>query len=214
MHDAYPVPDKAAMSNGMRGMSRFSEEAGGRYYNPLSETCLARVSSYIEWDARMFRFNEEADGRLLAGLYYNPLVDSCIVRVSSTGEVMGGVRYCDYQPGASVTVHIQTFHRSWLSRDFLWLATSFPFELLKVERVIASIPGDREKVLNLARRVGFKEICQVPYVYKGEMVHVLRLEKSDAVKWLQWKPKTIRPLYPALCGGQAQPPGGADAVML
>src|SRR5262245_22766672 len=99
----------------MREMCRFSEEAGGRYYNPLSDSCVARISSYIEWNARMFRFNDESDGRLLAGRYYNPLVDSCVVRLSSTGEVMGGVRFCDYQPDASVSVHIQTFHRNWLS---------------------------------------------------------------------------------------------------
>jgi hypothetical protein len=145
----------------------------------------------------MYRFNQEADGRLLAGPHYNPLVDGCVVRVSRTGEVLGGVRYCDHQPPASVAAHVRTFHPSWLSRDFLWLGMSIPFEMLKVERVFGYLPDDNNRILNLAKRVGFKELCRVPNG-KDKVVIICSLEKSDAARWLEWKPKTIRPLYPTI----------------
>lgn len=140
----------------------------------------------------MFRINNPDDGRLIAGRNYNPLVDGCIVRVSSTGEVMGGIRYCDHQPKTSISMHVETFHPNWLNRDFLWLMFDYPFNLLGVQRAFGFTPESNEKSITFQRRLGFKEVARVPNVYQIDVPLIISCIEKQECKWLDIKPKSIR----------------------
>lgn len=142
----------------------------------------------------MFRFNDPNDGFKVFGRNYNPNADGCIVRVSATGEIMAGIRYCDHQPHTSISMHVESFHPSWLSRDFCWVMFDYPFRLLGVERALTFTPESNHRSLNLQKRLGFKEVALVPGVYQKDVPLIISCLEKEECRWLDIKPKSIRPV--------------------
>ncbi len=132
----------------------------------------------------MYRFNHPDDGFLVAGHAHNPMLDVTIARVTDAGEPLAIFRYSDFRAGGSVCMHANAYAPNPWTREFLWMAFDYPFNQMKVRKVLGLIRADNEPILTFAVKCGFKVEAEVPEVFEnGVGLLILGLHKSDC-RWL------------------------------
>lgn len=115
------------------------------------------------------------------GIFFNPVCDHCISN-EKDGRLLGGVIFQGFT-GASIQIHVAGFDPRWIDRDMLWMAFVYPFEQLKVKKLIGQIPSDNRKALDFNRKLGFIEETRVAGVYRtGDMV-VMTMTREQC-RWL------------------------------
>lgn len=124
-----------------------------------------------------------------AGVSLNPAVDQVISRVADDGRLLGGVIYQNYT-GASVGAHVASFDPHWLNQDMLWVIFDYPFNQLKVTKLLGQVMSNKEKVLDFDKRLGFKEEVRIPEVFPDADLVVLSMRREDC-RWLSLKPRSI-----------------------
>lgn len=124
------------------------------------------------------------------GTIYNPMSDHCISRTDEAG-LLGGVLFQAYTE-ESIAIHMAGFTPTWVNRDMLWAAFHYPFEQLKVARVLGQVPEDNTAAIEINLKLGFKEVVRVPGVYRGGAAVVFSMEK-DECRWLKLTPRELKP---------------------
>jgi hypothetical protein len=73
---------------------------------------------------------------------------------------------------------------NFMSKDFLFAMFDYPFNILKVKVIIATIAGNNEVSLKLSRHLGFQEAAVIPDAHRdGDLVIMVMRRKN--CKWLQ-----------------------------
>jgi hypothetical protein len=73
---------------------------------------------------------------------------------------------------------------NFMNKDFLWAMFDYPFNILNLKVIIATIAGNNEKSLKLSRHLGFKEIANIADAHiDGDLV--IMTMKRENCKWLQ-----------------------------
>lgn len=75
------------------------------------------------------------------------------------GEIIAGVTYEHYM-GGSVSCHIAAEH---LTREFLWFVFYYPFEQLKVNKILAIVDDANVKAIKFDEHLGF----QLEHIIEG-----------------------------------------------
>lgn len=116
---------------------------------------------------------------------YMPEVDHCVSR-SIDDALAGGVIYQNYTK-ASITLHVASWHKRWLSRDLLWTIFAYPFLLLGVKKCLGFVPTTNEAALAFDKHIGFEEEHRIlDAVPDGDLV-ILSMRKENC-RWLQIAP--------------------------
>lgn len=105
-------------------------------------------------------------------------------------DAKGPVAACYYAEynGASVMMHCAGEGKDWLNREFLWFSFFYPFEQLKVSKIISPVYSTNADCRRFIEHIGFsleatlKDACP-----KGDLL-LYTLEK-DKCKWLSLKDK-------------------------
>lgn len=88
--------------------------------------------------------------------------------------------------GASVMVHIASEGKNWVNREFLWFVSYYPFEQLKVRKVLAPVESTNTASIRWTEHFGFSlEATLKDAAPKGDLL-IYTLERS-ACKWLTLK---------------------------
>ena len=83
----------------------------------------------------------------------------------------------------------------WLSREFLRVLFSYPFEQLGLEHLVATIGAQNARSLRLTRRVGFSDFARIKDGYeRGTDMIVLKMARKDC-RWIS--ADTSKPLAKA-----------------
>lgn len=122
---------------------------------------------------------------------FNMAADICIAHVTPEGNVLGGVTY-DGFTGGCIFIHQAGFSKRWLAGNMLWIAFDYPFNQLKVSKVACTINSNRQELLDLNLRLGFKEEARIRGAYGdgGDMI-VLTMSREEC-RWLKMKPKLYK----------------------
>lgn len=119
-----------------------------------------------------------------AGIGFDPEVDSVISRVTPEGKLWGGFVYTNFTR-RTITMHMAGVGPGWCTLELLWVGFDYPFNQLKVERVLGTVPSTSEQVLEMDKRGGWVELCRVPgVVIDGDMV-VLSMTR-EGCRWLKY----------------------------
>lgn len=76
------------------------------------------------------------------------------IGLEKDGDLVAGVIYEVYN-GASVFMHVAGTGKYWMNREFLWFAFYYPFNQLKVNKVLGVVGGGMENVLDFDQHLGF-----------------------------------------------------------
>ena len=82
-------------------------------------------------------------------------VDSVAIGLEESGELVAGVLY-DHFNGASIAMHIAGVGKNWLNRDYLFACFYYPFEHLKVKKVIGLVDSSNIDARRFDEHIGFK----------------------------------------------------------
>src|SRR5215510_1028387 len=103
----------------------------------------------------MIYLNESRHGYLIARAAhttYDPERDQCISRCVD-GNFMGGVIYTNYT-GSMISMHMAGVG-DWVSRELVWVCFDYPFNQLKVKKVLGTVRSDDKAVRDIDERLGF-----------------------------------------------------------
>lgn len=138
------------------------------------------------------RFNHEEDGHALAAAagtqFYLPgCVSICRVR---DDERLGGVIFSNYT-GESIGIHMAGWTPYWVNRDVLYVTFDYPFNQLGVKRIFGLVPEDKQDVVDIDRRLGFKVVTRIEGVFPGNVACVvMRMDREDC-RFLGVKPRNM-----------------------
>lgn len=111
-----------------------------------------------------------------SGSSFDPEVD--YVLSLTRPQLLGGVIYTNFT-GRSVQMHMAGFEPGWPTPKFMWCIYSFPFDQLKVERVIGTVPSTNRRALKIDYQMGFQYVTKVPDVVPGGDMIVLSMSRAE-----------------------------------
>ena len=105
------------------------------------------------------------------------------IGVEKDGELIGMAAYNNVTP-VLCQFHVTSKTPYWVTRDLLYKMFDYPFNKLKVKVILAPICKDNEKSLNFGRKLGFRQVADIPYAHPDGDLIVMAM-KRDQCKWLQ-----------------------------
>lgn len=115
-----------------------------------------------------------------AGCGFDPDVDYVISRVKA--DLLGGVIYTGYT-GVAVQMHQAGFAPRWATPEFMWVIYDFPFNRLKVNKVIATVPTTNDRAMKITQQMGFEWVTTIPGAVMGGDMDILSMSRSKC-RWL------------------------------
>jgi RimJ/RimL family protein N-acetyltransferase len=98
------------------------------------------------------------------------------------GEVKAVVAF-DNILDRSCQMHTAAIVPNWISKDLLWACFDYPFNILKVKVILASVASTNEEALKLDRHLGFKDKAYIEDAHiDGDLV-ILAMRREDC-RWL------------------------------
>lgn len=108
--------------------------------------------------------------------------DHCVTSVGKDGQLLGGVLYQNYRT-RSIEMHMQGFEKGWNTPTLLWAVFDYPFNQLKVDKVIGFVPTDRPEILKFDLKLGFKIEHTIQDVVPGGGLVLISMSRSEC-RWL------------------------------
>ena len=92
--------------------------------------------------------------------------------------------------GASVSVHLVGLG-NWLNKEFLWYCFHYPFEELKVTKILAPIESDNFRSIRFTKHIGFSlEATLKDASPKGDLL-IFSMTK-DQCRWLSLRNRNVK----------------------
>ena len=115
------------------------------------------------------------------GLTPTPAIQ-CIGRLNAAGNVIGVVGYDGFN-GASVQMHVAG-DGNWISRQLLWAAFDYPFNVMHCNVVLGLIPSGNAEALKLNEHLGFQVDTVLPHAHPDGALVVMTMYR-DGCRWLK-----------------------------
>ena len=101
------------------------------------------------------------------------------------GEVKAVVAF-DNILDKSCEMHTAAIVLNWISRDLLWACFDYPFNILKVKVILASVASTNTEALKLDRHLGFVDKAYIEDAHiDGDLV-ILAMRRENC-RWLDIK---------------------------
>lgn len=84
-----------------------------------------------------------------------------------------------YENCNTASVHCHIAVEGMMNREFLRYIFAYPFNELKVKKLIGIVPSFNEKALKLDKHLGFIEECVIKDAHPGGDLHILTMTKEQ-----------------------------------
>lgn len=101
------------------------------------------------------------------------------------GEVKAVVAY-DNILDKSCEMHTAAIVPNWISKDLLWACFDYPFNILKVKVILASVASTNEEALRLDRHLGFIDKAYIEDAHVDGDLVILAMRRENC-RWLDIK---------------------------
>ena len=98
------------------------------------------------------------------------------IGLERNGKIVAVVGYEDYN-GASIRAHIA--FEGQLTREFIWYGFYYPFEQLKVKKIIGLVSSNNHKALKLDKHFGYVEEAIIKDAVPDGDLHILTMTKEQ-----------------------------------
>ena len=103
-------------------------------------------------------------------------------------DAKGPIAACLYEGsnGASIMMHCAGVGKSWLNREFLWFSFYYPFEQLKLKKILCPVEPDNLESQKFLKHLGFQlEATLKDAAPKGDLL--IYTMSREQCKWLSLK---------------------------
>lgn len=101
------------------------------------------------------------------------------------GEVKAVIAYTNFQE-KSCCMHVAAIQNNWISKDLLWAAFDYPFNILKVNVILATVASTNEEALKLDRHLGFIDKAYIEDAHTDGDLVILAMRRENC-RWLDIK---------------------------
>jgi len=131
--------------------------------------------------------NQRYMGDWLVRLMNYPLPEETVcIGQEIDGQLAAVIGYAGFMPNAC-QMHIAAVDEvNWMSRDLLWAAFDYPFNVLGVKVILGQINADNESALKLNRHLGFKVVAEIPDAHMDGDLVLMAMRREDC-RWLDLK---------------------------
>lgn len=84
---------------------------------------------------------------------FDPDIDRVISRVARNGRFLGGMIYTGYT-GTMIMCHVAGVG-NWASPELVWRGFDYPFEYLKVRKIVCTVGAANHRSKDIIERLGF-----------------------------------------------------------
>lgn len=128
--------------------------------------------------------NQRYMGDWLVRLMNYPLPEETVcIGQEIDGVLAAVVGFCSFMPNAC-QMHIAAVDEvNWMSRDLLWAAFDYPFNVLGVKVILGQICASNEDALRLNRHLGFKVVAEIPDAHMDGDLVIMAMRREDC-RWL------------------------------
>ena len=144
----------------------------------------------------MIRFDDVHAIKLIAqacNVQFVPTLHHCAARYNDQDQLMGGMLFTDFM-GGSIQIHVAGFKRNWCNRELLYIGANYPFEVLKVKKMIAQVPEYNLASVSFCLHWGWTAEYLVEDVFnyrdRPNGMWIFGIRKEDC-RWLAMKPPHI-----------------------
>lgn len=124
-----------------------------------------------------------------AGTGFDTEVDRVISRVTPEGNFWGGVIYTNFTKTA-IQLHMAG-DPGWATREMICLCFDYPFNQLRVEQCLATVPSTNLGALEIDLKLGFEPLTLIPGAVEGGDMLILSMSRSDC-RWLKLGDRYLR----------------------
>lgn len=110
------------------------------------------------------------------------------VGVEKDGELIAGVIFDSFSPGARCTMHCAG-EGNWCSRKLLKFCFNYVFNIAKCKVVINTVAATNEKSIDFTKHVGFKEVARIKDG-AGDCDLVALVLHRDDCRWIEVEHET------------------------
>ena len=103
---------------------------------------------------------------------------------------VGPIAACLYDShnGASIVGHLSGVGRKWMNREFLWFCFHYPFEQLKVNKILGLVESTNLEAQRLDEHLGFRLEATLKNAAPNGDLLIYSMTK-DQCKWLSLRDK-------------------------
>lgn len=94
------------------------------------------------------------------------------------GELVAGVLY-DCCTGRSVQMHVAAIGKNWMVREYLRICFDYPFNQLKVNKVVGLVDSTNLDALRFDRHLGFVDEAVIKDAGKYGDLHILTMTRDQ-----------------------------------
>lgn len=117
------------------------------------------------------------------------LADSVAIGLERDGELTAAVVFNNWT-GRSICMHVYSEGKHWLNREFLWFVFYYPFEQLKVKKIVAQVSSANEAALKFDSHLGFIHEATVKDAAKDGDMLLLTMTREQC-PWLELRKKDV-----------------------
>ena len=123
-------------------------------------------------------------GDWLVRMMNHPLPEETVcIGQEIDGVLAAVVGFASFMPNAC-QMHIAAVDEvNWMSRDLLWAAFDYPFNVLNVKVILGQICASNTDALRLNRHLGFKVVAEIPDAHMDGDLVIMAMRKEDC-RWL------------------------------
>lgn len=122
--------------------------------------------------------------------------DAVCVGWERHGKLVAGVAYDQYN-GASICMHVVGEGKRWLTREFLRFCFAYPFEQLRVRKVLGLVPSTNADAIRFDEHLGFRREAVISDAVPGGDLIVYSMTREQC-RYLE-SPHELRQIEPAPC---------------
>ncbi len=100
------------------------------------------------------------------------------IGLEKNGELIAGVLY-DNCNGRSVQMHVAAIGKNWLNREYLRVCFDYPFNQLKVLKLIGLVDSENSEALRFDRHLGFETEAIIKNAGRRCDMHILSMTKDQ-----------------------------------
>lgn len=110
-------------------------------------------------DPRKISLDQNMVGEFVSAINGNLWIPEASSAIGSVrgGVLVGGVTYERNYHEGSIVMHVGGVGKYWCTRDFLHFAFDYPFNQLKVNKVLGFVPSDNLAAIRFDEHIGFQK---------------------------------------------------------
>ena len=109
-----------------------------------------------------------------------PSFKSTAIGIEKNGEIVGGIMYDNYFK-SSIQCHMSAKPgvKVWGSKDFIRAGFSYPFEQLKVKKLLGFVSEENRKMCRLCEHLGFSCEHTIEQGFNGQPLRIYSMTREQ-----------------------------------